>query len=357
MSIVINNYNYGHFLRQAIDSALRQAHEPLEVIIVDDGSTDSSQEIINEYGNQIISVFKENGGQASALNVGFARSHGSVVIFLDADDTLLPDLVQRVASEYQRRPDLALLAYRLAIIDEAGYVTGSTIPPAYLTLPSGDWANDPFANIMNCATWSPTSGNAFAAQHLHKIMPIPETSFRLSADYFLCRMAALCGPVANLRKIGGYYRLHGANAYYISSLDLPQLRHRILFVQNAFQQIRTRALSIGIDIHDNEILDEIDVAQRIVSYKLAPQHHPLRQDTLPSLARRGIVAAQRRPDLPALQKAIHTFWFVAICVSPPALAKVLAEKFFSDARKSVNRVLSTATRAPLHGPNAPGHGS
>ncbi len=62
VSIIINNYNYGRFLKEAIDSALNQTYSNTEVIVVDDGSTDNSHEIIAEYGKQIIPILKENRG-------------------------------------------------------------------------------------------------------------------------------------------------------------------------------------------------------------------------------------------------------------------------------------------------------
>jgi glycosyltransferase involved in cell wall biosynthesis len=86
VSIIINNYNYGRFVREAIDSGLNQTYSHKEVIVVDDGSTDDSREIIASYGNGITSVLKENGGQASAFNAGFAVSQGDIICFLDADD-------------------------------------------------------------------------------------------------------------------------------------------------------------------------------------------------------------------------------------------------------------------------------
>src|SRR5712692_1029705 len=90
-SIIINNCNYGQFLKAAIDSALSQTYLHKEVIVVDDGSTDNSREIIaGSYGSRIVPVLKENGGQASAFNAGFAVSRGEVVFFLDSDDMLLP---------------------------------------------------------------------------------------------------------------------------------------------------------------------------------------------------------------------------------------------------------------------------
>src|SRR5437879_12763582 len=92
-SIIVNHYHYGRFLREAVDSALNQTYRHTEVIVVDDGSTDGSPEIIASYGKRIVPVLKQNGGQNSALNAGFSRSRGDVILFLDSDDVLLPTAV------------------------------------------------------------------------------------------------------------------------------------------------------------------------------------------------------------------------------------------------------------------------
>ena len=76
VSIVINNYNYGRFVGSAIESALEQSYSNTEVIVVDDGSTDTSREVIASFGDRIGAVLKANGGQASAYNAGFAASKG-----------------------------------------------------------------------------------------------------------------------------------------------------------------------------------------------------------------------------------------------------------------------------------------
>src|SRR5690242_16227633 len=104
VSIIIDNYNYGRYLAAAIDSALSQTHQPLEVIVVDDGSTDDSRAVLDRYAGRVIAITQANAGQASALNAGFARSHGEAVIFLDADDVLLPEQAARVAAALEASP-------------------------------------------------------------------------------------------------------------------------------------------------------------------------------------------------------------------------------------------------------------
>ncbi len=118
-SIIITNYNYGRFLPEAIDSALNQNYQPLEVIVVDDGSTDGSQQIIANYGKQIIPLLKENGGQGSAFNAGFAKSRGEVICFLDADDVLLPSAIAR-AVELLRDPNIVQVHWPFYAIDAVG---------------------------------------------------------------------------------------------------------------------------------------------------------------------------------------------------------------------------------------------
>ena len=79
VSIIINNYNYDRFLAEAIDSALNQTYPHVEIIVVDDGSTDNSRNIIADYGNRIVPVLKSNGGQACSFNEGFKASQGEII--------------------------------------------------------------------------------------------------------------------------------------------------------------------------------------------------------------------------------------------------------------------------------------
>src|SRR5881628_3728499 len=115
VSIVVVNYNYGRFVAEAIDSALAQTHDCVQVIVVDDGSTDDSRAVIERYRDRILPVLKENGGQASAFNAGFRHALGSAVIFLDADDMLDRETAARVAAAVAHHPDLAKVHYRLEV--------------------------------------------------------------------------------------------------------------------------------------------------------------------------------------------------------------------------------------------------
>ena len=197
VSIIVTNYNYARYLPAAIDSALQQTHDAVEVIVVDDGSTDESQAIIQCYGDAIIPLCQRNAGQAAAFNLGFACSRGDVVIFLDADDVLLPDMAARVVTALRAKPDAAKVMVRMEVIDEQGDATGSLKPAAHLPLTDGNLQRKTVA-FPSDMTWMPTSGNAFAAAVLRQIMPVPREYGRVGADWYVSQVTPLFGPVVFL---------------------------------------------------------------------------------------------------------------------------------------------------------------
>ena len=230
-SIIINNYNYARFLRAAIDSALGQSHQPIEVLVVDDGSTDQSRAIIDSYGDRIKPVLKKNGGQASALNAGFGQCQGDSVIFLDADDVLLPHAAKRVAEVFSAQPQTAKIQYRMEVIDQGGLHTGVIKPPVHIPLPTGDLTQQELSFPFDL-TWLPTSGNAFAARALRSILPIPETVYgKVGADWYVAHLTPLFGAVVSLDEVCADYRVHANNNYELAEprLDLTHIRQTIVY--------------------------------------------------------------------------------------------------------------------------------
>ena len=98
VSVVIGAYNYADHLPAAIDSALAQDVPAVEVIVVDDGSTDNTPDIVARYDGRVIGIRTPNSGQLAALGTGFAASAGPMVVFLDADDVLLPGAARAIAA-------------------------------------------------------------------------------------------------------------------------------------------------------------------------------------------------------------------------------------------------------------------
>jgi glycosyltransferase involved in cell wall biosynthesis len=205
ISVVIDNYNYGDFVAAAVESALRLDRRVVEVIVVDDGSTDRSRDALHPFADCVHLVFKRNGGQASALNTVFACSRGDWVAFLDADDVLLEDFSAIVCRH--AAPDVAKITWQMPIIGPDGNRTGQSLPPP---------DNHSLLNTL-CRfgplsfTCSPCSGNVWARGFLKAMMPIPEHVFRRGADGYLLQTSVIYGRTVVATCPGSAYRRHGAN--------------------------------------------------------------------------------------------------------------------------------------------------
>ncbi|MCU0567765.1 MAG: glycosyltransferase, partial [Oculatellaceae cyanobacterium Prado106] len=174
----------------AIASALNQTYPHLEVIAVDDGSTDRSRAVIEQYGDRIIAIFQANGKQGATFNSGFAASKGDIIVFLDADDYLFPEAIERVVAAW--RPGLAKVHYRLQVVDTVGEPLGNTFPPTGCNLDQGDlWQ---FILEKGGYTSVSTSGNALSRTALAQVMPIPD-AYRTTADDYLSYQIPFYGEV------------------------------------------------------------------------------------------------------------------------------------------------------------------
>lgn len=242
-SIIVNNYNYDRFLPDAIESALNQTYSHTEVIVVDDGSTDESREIIARCGSTIIPVLKQNGGQGSAFNAGFAASQGDVILFLDSDDMLLPTAVAR-AVELFDQPDVVKVHWRLRLVDEHGQETGGTRPGR--PLPQGDLRAAAFRRGPTNHLSAPTSGNAWSRSLLRRILPVPEL-FRTGADTYLLEMAPFFGVVRTLSEPQSLYRVHGRNFHSLMSMDY-KIRRQLTYYDACCAELRSRCGAAAIDV-------------------------------------------------------------------------------------------------------------
>lgn len=341
VDIVINNHNYAAFLEDAIESACGQTHERVKVIAVDDGSSDDSRQVLARYDDRIELVLKENGGQASAINAGMERSDGDVVIFLDADDVLRPEASARVAAAFAADPRLSKVQFRMETIDATGRPTGQVKPDPHLPMPNGDLRAAELTQPYDLV-WMATSANAFRAEALRRILPVPEAAYPVTgADWYLVHLMALLGDVASLEEIGAAYRVHGGNSYELEEgrLDIAHLRQAIEFAAATSPELLRLADELDLS-RPERVLSIADLANRIVSLKLEPARHPLRDDSLAGLLADSMRAVRRRSDASALLKGSFVAWFAAIAIAPRPLARWLAELFlFPARRRPLNRLL------------------
>ncbi len=241
VSVIINNYNYARFLGAAIESALNQTYQNIEVIVVDDGSTDDSKAVIESYGKRIKAIIKKNGGQASAMNEGFAAAGGELIYFLDSDDRAAPDCLARIAARYRSADtdNLAILQFKLQIIDRDGNPTNRLMPD--IERMQGGEARR-LLKGKGSYVFPPTSGNIFSRAVLRRMMPIPEEEFRVCADIYLCTKAALLGEIEVFEDALGQYRVHGTNNW-VKSSDLSNDQKVEDFIEMMFSEAVVRVKS------------------------------------------------------------------------------------------------------------------
>ena len=116
VSVIIPNYNYAEYLKYSIESVLDQTYKNIELIVVDDGSTDNSVEIALSYGDKLVLLCQENSGVSAARNTGLANISGTYVCFLDSDDSWEPEKVESQIALFNQ-PNIGLVYSSINICD------------------------------------------------------------------------------------------------------------------------------------------------------------------------------------------------------------------------------------------------
>ncbi len=271
VSIVITNYNYAQYLAAAIDSALEQTHPEVEVIVVDDGSSDNSRDIIQAYGQQITAILQENSGQCCAVNTGFRHCHGAAVIFLDADDVLLENAAALHARGLERSQAVKSCGY-MEVIDSQGRTTGAAIPARLA--PSGDYREASLKTGMRGYKSSFTSGNAWSRLFLNEVMPLPEDE-TIGPDGYLTAVDALFGRIESIPQTVVRYRVHGSNKGPINfRFEAAYMRDRLQRWRHRIGYAESWIARLGYQIDGRQFRKLRDWKLVLMSYSLGLMNEP-----------------------------------------------------------------------------------
>jgi len=242
VSVVVTNHNYGRFLGEALESALAQEYADVEVVVVDDASTDDSQEVLRSFGSRVTAIFGTYGGQAAATTAGFDACSGAVVIFLDADDVLLPSAAGRAAAVLDV-PGAVKVHWPVLTVDASRRPLGRLpLDP----LPSGDIRTHLLEVGPGAVAFSPTSGNAWTRAFLSRVLPPPAGKYRVGFDAYLAALAPLYGPVDADEEPHSLYRLHGAGNWAALSF-FDRLEHDLAVDQVTRQCVADHCALLGIE--------------------------------------------------------------------------------------------------------------
>ena len=336
VSIVVICHNYGGFVAAAIDSALAQDYAPLDVVVIDDGSTDESRAVIAAFGTRVRAVLQPQGGHVSAFNRGFAEAEGAIVVFLDADDILYPHYVSTIVAAWE--PYLVKVQCRLDTIDRNG--VDQAMPfPWFGDAPSPS-ALRRHAIARGIYPWTVSTGNAFARRFLAEVLPI-ETTEAVSPDGYVNKLAPLYGEIKSINAILGAYRVHGGNAWARLGphggriLPPTGLARAVRLDAWNHQQFELHARRLGLAVPGLADLDGPNqMENRLVSLRLGPLEHPFPSDRRAALLRRGARGVVRAPALSTLGRLAWLAWLLLIAVAPRPLIALLFNRGRSQAYRS-----------------------
>jgi glycosyltransferase involved in cell wall biosynthesis len=324
VTIIITNYNYGRYIRDAIDSALGLRHDNKEVIVCDDGSTDNSREIILSYGSKLITIFKPNCGQPSAANAAFDQARGDIVFFLDSDDVLLPDAAEKVLAVWN--DDVSRVQFPMLICDSDGRRTGTMFP----NFTRAFTPKEVRERMLNKGGYpaSPTTGAASSRKFLANIFPVPEKATGI--DSFTIVAAPLYGDVITLLTPLALYRVHDSNSWAQSQFVPEKLAFYLKqdVARTAYLHEIVDKLGLRLAYSDPLVRDVRHMMTRLACKRIVPDVYPIPGDTWRKLMTNALNAALRH-EAGFFHRAILVAWICGVAYGPTSFALYLVKLRFT----------------------------
>jgi len=327
-SVIIANYNYGGFLGRAIQSALDLDWPIVEVIVVNDGSTDQSAEVIWGFDGRIKTIFQANAGQRVANNAGFADASGEIIIFLDADDVLEPDLAREIAAVWRPGVSKVQVQMRRVDIDEVPF--GDLLPPIAST-PRPEQVRA-WASADTEYPTPPGSGNAYSRDFLSLFFPIgPEHDSW--TDSTCLALAPHLGDVVTIPKPLVRYRLHGSNDSNLFATPGRFAREiaRAVTRQRSVELILA-SLDKPLPPADRLRRSRHLLQLRIASLRMQPEAHPLPGDSRLTALGDAIRSIFGSSFYPVRRRAIMAAWGIITLLAPGPVARRLVSMRFAAGR-------------------------
>ena len=259
VSVLIDTCNHERFIEAAVTSVLSQNFPAAdrEIVIVDDGSTDHTPEILQRFSKDARVLQKPNGGQASAFNHGLANCSGQVVAFLDGDDFWCREKLATVVSELEAQPSIGAVGHGIFETDEAGRQVSVHAPSFAVEnhLRSRAEALE-FLTIRSCLGTS-----RFTARRatLEKFLPVPE-ALVIQADEYLFTCAAGFDGVRVLPQPLTNYRLHSSNLYQSRNLSPEHLLRKLTSLDSLTSALPSRLAAAGVPVESvSAVIDSISL--------------------------------------------------------------------------------------------------
>jgi glycosyltransferase involved in cell wall biosynthesis len=245
VSVLIDTYNHGHFIEQAIVSVLEQDVSPaeMEVIVVDDGSTDNTAAVVHKFAPRVRYLFKENGGQASAFNAGIPAMRGEIASFLDGDDWWAPGKLRAALEQLERFPEVGSVGHGQYEVYPDDRPNGMVVPDKTYRLHLGDPASALlFAHLRG---FLGTSKITIRKALLDRILPVPE-ELVVEADEYIFTLAPALADAVVLNRPLFYYRFHTGNLFQFAANDPVRFRRKHNVLAALLRKLPPRLAEFGV---------------------------------------------------------------------------------------------------------------
>ena len=234
VSVIIPAYNGDRYIGEAIDSILSQTYSDYEIIVVDDGSTDSTRQVIEQYGSKIQYLSQTNQGVAASRNLGLTQAKGEYVAFLDQDDIFLPHKLASQVALLEQNPSLGIANSGWQIANQQGNVNAAVEP----------WKEIPELNLTNLIIWKPVFLGAmlFRRSWLERTEGFDTTLEQTPDVDLVLRLTAMGATAAWVKQTTVKYRQHEANASrntLLQAQELDQILERFFTQSNLSPEIKT----------------------------------------------------------------------------------------------------------------------
>ncbi|WP_210506512.1 glycosyltransferase family 2 protein [Naasia sp. SYSU D00057] len=322
IAAVIVNYNYADYVADAVNSVLKQTVPFDEVIVVDDGSTDESLRVIEQFAPAVKIVAKTNGGQLSAVWAGVAAATSEYTYVLDSDDRAGARLVETIRPQLESRP--VKLQFQLQAVTEAGAATESVFPSYPASYTSDQMIDD--NRVLGFYLCAPTSGNVFRTEYLARLAGTGHLQEKGAfVDGVPAQLAPYFGSVTSLNEPLAQYRVHGRSDSQWGQPTTELLDRELREYGRRWEEVRAVLAEEGVPA-PRYGTTAYTLERRLMSDVLDGR----RPSAAPALAFARLV---RRSSLPRSQKVLLCGWAFGLVVLPKRKAETLALSRRSPARR------------------------
>jgi len=245
VTVLVDTYNHERFIEEALVSVVEQDFRAseMEILVVDDGSTDRTPDIVRKFAPRVRLLRKQNGGQASAFNFGIPEARGEIVAFLDGDDWWARNKLTRVAETMAADPSLGIVGHGIITVHRDGSQEAEILRDGFRFR-----ANTVVGArlLRRRGSFLGTSRMTIRRDLLSKIGAIPE-AIRVQADEYLFTLAAALSECLILDEALTFYRLHESNAFQVGKFNLESERRKQQSLSDLATSLASRLEAYGIE--------------------------------------------------------------------------------------------------------------